>query len=217
MNRGDFRSKLARALDTDTTSPLPWTTAQLDQIIAEGHETFVELAEPIERHMHIPLVGGKVWYRLSSLTDDLIMPLRLIDLDANRRLIAMTLSEMDEGRTMWETTTGQPQWWTTAGFDWIAIWPHAATSAGLLRLDYAAWPQDALDDNVPLEVDEEDEDRIFSLAFADCQAWQQTEATRALEKLAEFAGAVGLSRFRAQSRTAFKQKDERRVTGIVLP
>jgi len=217
MNRGDFRSKLARALDTDTASPLPWTTAELNQIIAEAHEAFVELAEPIERHMHIPLIGGKVWYRLSSLTDDLIMPLRLISLDSNRRLTALTLSSLDEGRTQWETTTGQPQWWTTAGFDWIGIWPHAASSGGLLRLDYAAWPEGALDDNVALEVDEEDEDRILALSLADCQAWQQTDSQRALEKLAEFAGAVGLSRFRAQSRTAFKQKDERRVTGIVLP
>jgi len=199
MTRGDFRDKLARALDTSTTTPRPWSVAELDGIIKDAHETFVEFARPLERTVYIPLKSEAVWYRLGALADDIIWPLRIIGPHNNRRIIAVTLLWLDQHKWTWETTTGQTIYWTTAGYDWLGIFPKSAADGGLLRMDYAAWPQDALDDGTPLEVDEEDEDRLLEMAFADAQAWNWKPEI-ALEKLTEFGREVSLPAFRAQAR-----------------
>jgi len=210
VNRGELRDKLARMLDTSTASPRPWTTTQLDGIIRDAHETVVELVAPIERSVLIPLVGEKVWYRPRAYADDMIAVLRLSDPINENRLTAVVMDDLDRDRDRWEATTGQSQFWTVVGFDWIGIYPHAASDGGVLRLDYAAWPQDALGDSTPLEVDPEDEDRILELAMADCQAWNWDEDS-ALARLGGFARSVGVTRGRTVGRVGFQKRDERQV------
>src|SRR3989304_5274032 len=143
MNRGELRDKLARMLDTSTASPRPWTTTQLDGIIRDAHEMFVELAAPIERSVLIPLVGEKVWYRPRAYADDMISVLRLSDPINENRPTAGVRDDLDRDRDRWEATTGQSQFWTVAGFDWIGIYPHAASDGGVLRLFFAAVAREA--------------------------------------------------------------------------
>jgi len=219
MTRGELRDKLARSLDESTTSSF-WTTAELDQLLQEALETFCEIAEPLERHTYVPLRAGQVWYHLSRYADDIILPLRLVDPINERRLEALFLTQMDERKDQWETVTGNSLVWTSAGYDWFAIWPHAASDGGMLRLDYVAWPQDVLDDNVPLEVDEEDEDAILQLARAAAQAWEwqdtvvagQAVAT-ALITLRDATPKVVAGRGRAQRRLGFHSPRGRTLIG----
>lgn len=202
MTRQELRSKLARSLDLDPTTPGVVTTAEFNQLMDEALEIVAEAIEPIERYVTIPMVGGWTYYRLSAYASDLILPLRLYDLTNERPVVFSTLADFDQHFLRWETVTGDPQWWAYPGWDWIALYPHAKGDGGVLRLDYAAWAQTPLDDAVPLELQEAEEDTVLGFARILLQAWQWQE-TQAVKQVPDTMKTLLQGRFRSHRRLPF--------------
>lgn len=147
MNRSDIRQRILDGLNEALSTPVHFSSTQINEVITEASEILAEEAEAVRRTVFVPLEEGKTYYSTPAIASDLMMPVRLWTYDNNRPLTAVGLRELDEHSETWEDTSGTPEAWCSISWDIFAIYPHPATSGGVLRMDYLAWPRELMDDS----------------------------------------------------------------------
>jgi hypothetical protein len=87
--------------------------------------------------------------------------------DLDRRLIPVSISELDAQNILWPTVTGDPEYWFPISWDVFGVYPHTASGAGLIRADYLAWPRTLLDDEDESEFREADMESLVMYGVYD--------------------------------------------------
>jgi hypothetical protein len=180
MTRSQIRDRILNALNESTSSPVFWTTAQLDAVIGEASEVLAEEAKAIRRTAFVGRQAGAIYYSTRGLAPDVMAITRIWLPDLNKRLTAVSIAELDGQNSTWPEATGDPEYWFPVSWDVFGIYPHPATSGGLLRVDYLAWPRTLLDDDDEPEFREADHDSLVMYGIYDglLKMWN---APRALE------------------------------------
>lgn len=185
MTRQQLRDRILQVLNESTSAPVFWTTAQLDAVIDEACEVLAEEAKAIKRTAYVSRQSGAIYYSLRGVAPDVMAIYRIWLPDLDKRLVAVSLAELDQHHTTWQTTTGDPEYWFPISWDCFGIYPHPSTGTGLLRLDYLAWPRQLLDDSDEPEFRDADHDALVLYGIYDA-LMKQWNAPRALEIFARF-------------------------------
>lgn len=160
MNRSDIRARILNALNESTTSPVLFSTAQIDAVIDEAGEVLAEEAGAIKRTAFQGLKDGCTYYYTHGIATDVMAPYRMWLTHLDRRLTAVSLAELDTQNEKWIDVTGDPEYWFPVSWDLFGIYPHPATGGGILRVDYLAWPRALQDDSDEPEFRLADQDGL---------------------------------------------------------
>ena len=190
MNRSDIRQRILEGLNDSATSPVFWSTTQIDTIIDEAQEVLAEEIRAIRRSVHMPMVDGAAFYSSRALGDDVMSIYRIYLREDARRLTAVTLGELDARNRVWMSVEGDPWNWCPISWDLFAIYPHPATGGGFLEVSYLAWPPSLLDDSDEPEFPEADHDGLVLYGIYD-GLMKQWDAAKALNIFALFMERVG--------------------------
>lgn len=196
MTRAQIRDRILNALNESTSSPVFWSTAQIDAVIDEAAEVLAEEAKAIRRTGLLARQDGTIYYSTRAIGSDLMAIMRIWLPDLNRRLIPVTIAELDAFHETWPTVTGDPEYWFPVSWDLFGVYPHPATGGGMFRVDYAAWPRALLDDNDEPEFREADHDGMVLYGVYD-GLMKQWAGQRAMELYTKFLESWGASRARA--------------------
>lgn len=135
---------------------------EIDACIDEAMEVIAERTKCIRRTAFTSIREGTNFYFLNSIAADIMYPYRIWNQQRNQRLEAVSLIEMDSHSRTWLDTPGDPDRWFPVSWDYFGVYPHAAASGGVLRIDYIAWPRELLDDNDEPELPESSSDAILA-------------------------------------------------------
>lgn len=205
MTRSQIRDRILAALNESTSSPVFWSTTQLDALIAEASEVLAEEAKAIRRTAFVARQAGATYYFTRGIAPDLMAAYRVWLPDFDRRLTAVSIAELDGQHETWPTVTGDPEYWFPVSWDCFGIYPHPAAGGGLLRVDYLAWPRTLLDDDDEPEFREADQDSLVMYGIYD-GLMKKWDTARAVELFGRFIDQWQTGRARngvreAQSRT----------------
>lgn len=196
MTRSQIRDRILSALNESTSSPVFWSTSQVDSVIAEASEVLAEEAKAIRRSAFLARQAGATYYSTRGLASDVMAITRIWLPDLNRRLVAVGIAELDQQNEKWPTVTGDPEYWFTVSWDLFGVYPHPATGGGLFRVDYLAWPRTLLDDDDEPEFREADHEALVLYGVYD-GLMKQWNAERALELFNRFVEAWQTGRARS--------------------
>lgn len=205
MTRSELRTRILNALNDSATSPVFWSSAQINQLIDEGSEILAEELSGIKRTALTALRPGSTYYATRGIAPDLMVPYRVWVPSLNRRLTATTPGQLDAYHERWLTVTGDPEYWFPMGWDWFGIFPHASAGGGVLRVDYLAWPRTLLDDSDEPEFLGADHDAltIYGVYSGLLKRWdiQQAQYVFAmfLEKIGKGKGRAGEKTMQARA------------------
>ena len=167
MKRSDIRTRILEALNESASSPVFFSTAQIDAVIDEAQEVLAEEAEAVKRTAYQALRDGTTYYYTRGIATDIMAPYRLWLVNENRRLTAVSIRELDVRHERWIGVNGDPEVWFPVSWDLFGIWPHPATGGGVLRIDYLAWPRSLQDDEDEPEIRRADHDAIVLYGIYD--------------------------------------------------
>ncbi len=181
MTREEIRDRVLDALNVSTTSPVFWSTTEMDRIINEAQEAFAEEALAIHRTVLTALRPGASYYTTRSIAADMMAPYRIWMQDRNRRLTAVSLDNLDRFHEKWLEVSGTPEVWVPISWDWFAVYPHPSVGGGVMRVDYIAWPRDLSHDQDTSELYEADQDCLVLYAVYQglLKRWDLATATEA--------------------------------------
>lgn len=185
MTRQQLRDRILSALNESTSAPVYWSTAQIDAVIDEASEVLAEEAKSIKRTAFVARKPGSTYYFTRGIAPDLMAAYRIWLPDVNRRLTAVSISELDATHATWPTVTGDPEYWFPVSWDCFGIYPHPATGGGVLRVDYLAWPRSLQDDSDEPEFREADQDALVLYGVYD-SLMNKWDVTRAIELFTRF-------------------------------
>ena len=172
MTRAELRRRVLQALNDDTTSPVFWSTAEIDTLLDEGQEVLAEQTPAFTRTFTVPLRNGTALYRLGGVGERIMTPTRLWLPGEHRRLEAVTLSDLDARHEEWLTVTGTPWCWAPVDWETFTIWPAPATGGGILDVTCYVWPVPLQSDADRPELPEADQEALVLYAEADGHAKQ---------------------------------------------
>ena len=196
MTRSEIRARILESLNDSVSSPVFWSTSEIDDVIQEGQEVLAEELAIIKRSALVPLREGVTYYYTQAVAADIMVPYRLFLTELDRRLDVVTMRQLDERHETWITISGDPWHWFPVSWDIFGIFPHPAEAGGVLRLDYLAWPQAPADDDQELEFSEPEQDALVLYGVYD-GLLKQWDIERALKTFALFLERVPLGRARA--------------------
>ena len=147
MNRQQIKTRILNAINDNATTPVFFSTAQLNNLVDEGMEVIAENSRAIHRTAMFALRPGTTFYSLASIASDIMLPVRLWDTTRETRLTALSMQELDKTRARWLQSSGTPEVWFPVSWDLFGLYPATSTSGGLVRMDYIAWPRELIDDN----------------------------------------------------------------------
>lgn len=186
MNRSELRTRVLSGLNESTSSPVHFSTTQIDATITEALEILAEEVEAVKRTVFVPLREGATYYFTQGIATDMMIPYRLWTPTNNRRLIACSIHELDEFSEVWNQTTGDPEAWFPICWDTFGIYPYPTTAGGLIRIDYLAWPRELLDDSDEPELPEATHESVVDYCIYDglMKRYDTETAIRFLNKFA---------------------------------
>jgi len=161
MTRLELRKRIFTALNVSATSPVFWTTSEMNDILNEAQEAFAEEAKAIHRTALISLRPGASYYTTASIAADMLAPYRLWMQTTNRRLTAVSLDQLDRYHERWLESSGTPEVWCPISWDWFAVYPHPTVGGGIVRVDYIAFPRDLNHDDDQPEIFESDQETLI--------------------------------------------------------
>jgi hypothetical protein len=167
MIRSQIRDRILSALNESTSSPVHWSTAQIDAVIDEASEVLAEEAKAIRRTAFVARRPGSTYYFTRGIAPDLMAAYRVWLPDVSKRLTAVTIGQLDAQNELWPTVTGDPEYWFPISWDCFGVYPHPAAGGGVLRVDYLAWPRTLLDDSDEPEFREADQDSLVIYGIYD--------------------------------------------------
>lgn len=180
MNREQLRDRILSALNESTSSPVFFSTTQLDAVIDEASEVLAEEAKAIRRTAFVARRPGTTYYFTRGIAQDVMAIYRVWLPDVNRRLTAVSIGELDAQNETWPTVSGDPEYWFPLSWDCFGIYPHPSIGGGVLRVDYLAWPRPLLDDRDEPEFREADQDSLVIYGIYDglMKRWDLARATQ---------------------------------------
>jgi len=196
MTKSEVRTRILESLNDSASSPVFWSTSEIDDVIQEGQELLAEELAIIKRSALVPLREGATYYYTQGIASDIMVPYRLFLTDLDRRLDVLTMRQLDERHETWITISGDPWHWFPVSWDIFGIFPHPAAAGGVLRVDYIAWPPAPQDDGEELEFSEPEQDALVLYGVYD-GLLKQWDIERALKTFALFLERVPLGRARA--------------------
>lgn len=176
--RGTLIDRVLTALNDQPVGPVFWTRQQMADVLQDGAEVMAEELASIKRTAFVTLGPGKLYYRTRGIAPDFRVPYRLWLSSNNRKLIPVTVEQLDGYHMQWSTVPGDPEYWAPMGYDWFTIFPHPAQGGGVLRIDYLAWPREMTGDDDRPEFPEADHETITLYGLYDglLKRWAAPEA-----------------------------------------
>ncbi len=203
MNRGEIRERILNALNESATSPVFWSTSEMDSIIDEAQEIICEELEAVKRTDFLPLGAGQLYYFTESIPN-CMAPYRLYTTHNNQRIYATTVSELDKKNELWARVNGDPIRWAPVGWDMFVLYPHPAAGGGTLRVDYLGWPRALQDDSDEPEIPSPTHDGLVLYGVQDglLKRWDAKRAAEIFQLfLQHFTKDKARNMGRMQSRT----------------
>ena len=187
MNRSEIRDRILAALNESTSSPVFFSTTQLDSVIQEASEVLAEEARCIRRNVYFARQPGTTYYSTRVIATDVMAITRLWLSDLDRRLVAVSIAELDAHHETWQTVTGDPEYWFPVSWDTFGVYPHTATGSGLFKADYLAWPRELLDDEDESEFRLADQDSLVMYGVYDglMKQWNHQRASQIFARFIE--------------------------------
>jgi hypothetical protein len=178
VKRSEIRTRILEALNESASSPVFFSTAQIDAVIDEAQEVLSEEAEAVKRTAYQALRDGTTYYYTRSIASDIMAPYRIWLTHLDRRLTAVSIRELDVRHEQWIVVNGDPEVWFPVSWDLFGIWPSPATGGGVMRIDYLAWPRSLQDDDDEPEIRRADHDAIVWYGIYDglMKAWAPEKA-----------------------------------------
>mgnify|MGYP001216050867 CR=1 FL=1 len=158
MIRSDIRARIADSIND--ASLVFVTEAEANRSIDEAMEVIAERAKCIRRTAFVSMREGANFYFCNSIAADMMYPYRIWNETRNQRLTAQSILEMDGYSVTWLATQGTPEVWFPVSWDYFGVWPHPASSGGVMRIDYLAWPRALMDDSDEPELPESSTDAL---------------------------------------------------------
>ncbi len=190
MTKGDLIDRILTGLNEATVGPVFWTRVQIGQIVADGMDVLAEELASIKRTAFVTLGPGKLYYRTRGLHPDFRLPYRMWLASNNRKLVPVTVEELDAFHLQWSTINGDPEYWCPMGLDWFALYPHPSTPGGVLRIDYLAWPREMTNDDDRPEFPDADHESLVLYGVYDglLKRWAVPEATAIFSQFLDTIG-----------------------------
>jgi len=205
MKRSEIRTRILESLNESASSPVFFSTAQIDAVIDEAQEVLSEEAQAVKRTAYQALKDGSTYYYTRSIASDVMAPYRIWLTHLDRRLTAVSLRELDVRHEHWIDVTGDPEVWFSVSWDLFGIWPHPSTGGGIMRVDYLAWPRSLQDDEDEPEIRRADHDALVLYGIYDglMKSWSWQRATEIfglfMERWSDARARAGIKE--AQART----------------
>lgn len=221
MNQSDIRTRILDGLNDSNTAPRFWTLTQINDIIDEAAEVLAEEAGAIRRSAIFSLKPGKQYYYIQEIAQDMMVPYRFWMTNLNRRLVAISMSDLDQTNQRWVDVFGTyPEYWFPVSWNLFGIYPRVATLSEAIRCDYIAWPKALMDDDDEPEFNGTDQDMLVQYGIYDglLKRWDSEQATAMLPKLASMisraSARAGIWRTDAREFRVSQTTDESYRTGI---
>lgn len=191
MTRGDLRTRILETLNESASAPVFWSETEINDLIAEAMEVVCEESQAIKRTVFVPLRPGTAYYSLRGLGPTIMAPWRIWLHTQDRRLDAVSMSQLDREHEIWPTVTGEPWYWFPVSWDLFGIWPSSSEGGGVLRLECLAWPAALQDDDEEPELLAADHDALVLYAVSEGAAkrWDVATALAAWSMFLKAAGA----------------------------
>ena len=223
MDRSVLRTRILESLNESASAPVFWSAAEINALIDEGAEVVCEESQAIKRTVFLPLRAGHTYYSLRSLGPLIMAPWRLWLHHDNRRLTAVSMSELDRRHATWPTVTGDPWHWFPVSWDTFGLWPSTAAAGGILRLDCLAWPRALLDDGDEPEFLTADHEALvlYGMSEGAAKRWDVATALNAWSLFMQRVGAStersGVGRMQSRGFRAASTGDGMGPTNGVIP
>lgn len=190
MNRGELIDRVLTSLNEQTVAPVFWSREEVADVLQDGMEVMAEEVMALKRSAFVGLGPGKLYYRTRGIATDFRIPYRLWLSSNNRKLIPVTMEQLDGFHMEWSTVPGDPEYWCPMGYDWFALYPHPSVGGGVLRVDYLAWPRELGGDDDKPEFPEADHETLVTYGIFDglMKRWAAPEA---MAIFAQFLGKIG--------------------------
>src|SRR5215831_483000 len=193
MNRLDLQTRVLERLNESVTSPVFWTTAQIQDLLQDSQELIAEEARLCKRTINLATRPGCAYYQMRGIASDCMAMYRLILPDNRIRLRAVSSAQLDAYHLLWETVSGTPRWWSPIDWQTFALFPHPIQGGANLRIDYLAWPPALLDDFDTPEFGQSEQDNmvIYGVYAGLMKRW---DVGRATSLFAEFMQRISRSK-----------------------
>tara|TARA_Y100000310_G_C20621060_1_gene783311 strand:- start:129 stop:770 length:642 start_codon:yes stop_codon:yes gene_type:complete len=208
MKRSEIRDRILLSLNDSASSPVFWSTAQVDAVVDESREILAEEAGSIKRSAFAALRPGTVFYYTQGIAENMMAPYRVTLPEMDRRLKVASLSEMDAHNQLWQRVTGDPWWWIPISWNLFAVYPHTATGGGVMKVDYLAWPEAFVHDDEESESPEADDDAMILYGVYD-GLLKQWNVARGLEIFSQFIERWIDSKARSEFRRLAARESQR--------
>src|SRR5262249_17733079 len=145
MTRAELTRRALSALND--AGAVYWSEREMHGYLADGLEALSEEAPYVSRTFLVPRRRGASVYQLPGVGDDILLPYRVWVPDQQRRLVSISLGELDLAQLYWQTIVGIPWYWLPLSWDQFLIWPAPAEGEGLLEVSCYVWAQPLTDDD----------------------------------------------------------------------
>lgn len=185
MNLGEIKTRILEAIDDNPDEPVFFSDDQMTTLANEAIEVLAEDTRAIKRSAILPLRPGMGFVYTPSIAPDMMTPTRIWDHSRQRRLTAVSMSNLDEHQERWMHTPGLPEVWFPLGWDLFGIYPRPVAAGGALRIDYIAWPRALMDDDDESELPNATQDALvlYGQYMGILKKWDSDNAMIALKAL----------------------------------
>lgn len=186
LNRLEIKQRILDGINDDSSNPVFFTDAQLNDLIDEASEFVIAETRSMRRSSFLTLQAGVTFYTLRGVAPDIMLPYRIWNNANSSKLIVTSMEELDRFQQRWIDTTATPEMWFPVSWDIIGVYPHPTTSGSTLRIDYFAWP-DALDSDTSVpENTAHDAIVLYGVYLGLLKQWDSEKALVAFQNLQRF-------------------------------
>lgn len=182
MNRATLRTNIRLNIEDQGSF---YTDGDLNSAIQECYQLYINEVNVIEKKVTLDFEDDLVYYDLSALVNDYLIPTALFSNVNKTWLDARSRLWLDGYRLDWETSTGEPRWFSVINHKLIALVPHQETATGTFDLHYLAFAPTLTNDTTLIKVLSESE-HIFEIYAQFYLMMQAREFNKAKMSLQEF-------------------------------
>ena len=190
-----MKRRILNGINDTPDAPVFFTDDQLNALIDEALEFVVAETRAIDRSTFLPLRANHTFYSLRGLASDIMLPYRIWNYGNTRKLHVTSMEELDQFQQRWQLTQADPQAWFSVSWDIIGVYPKPASTGGVLRIDYYAWPPHLDDDASESEITPHDAIINYCIYMGMLKQW---DADRAAEVFKELAGNEAFDKAKSQ-------------------
>ena len=141
MNLSELEAIVMARADESATSPVYWTSADVQHALQEGYQCISEASEWYETNETYGLTDGLMYHNLQLLLDK--VPLRVTSVwntQTNRWLTPCSVRDLDREIHKWEEIGGEPEQWFIRGVWTLGLFPIPDDTGGTITIYHTALP-----------------------------------------------------------------------------